>query len=72
MQRGISALPEMAYSLANGTPSPGGEVRRARLPLMHQHINVLGHSACAVLEAVPHGALQPLRDPTTIDELDGL
>jgi hypothetical protein len=49
-----------------------GEVRIFRLPFTHRHINVLGHYFFAMPEAVPHGALRSLRDPATMDELEGL
>lgn len=46
--------------------------RISRLPRTHRHINVLGHYSFAVPEAVLQGALRPLRDPATIDALEGL
>ena len=47
----------------------GYEVRMedvARLsPLGHKHVNMLGHYAFSLPEAVARGELRPLRDPRT-------
>lgn len=60
----------------NHLTTQGQEIRPedlARLsPFTHRHINVLGRYSFAVPEAVQRGALRPLRDPATIDELEGL
>ena len=38
----------------------------ARLsPLGHKHVNMLGHYAFSLPEAVARGELRPLRDPRT-------
>jgi TnpA family transposase len=60
----------------NHLTTQGQEIRPedlARLsPFTYRHINVLGRYSFAVQESVQRGALRPLRDPATIDELEGL
>ena len=44
--------------------SGGREALARQLPLLHEHINMLGRYSFSVPDSVARGELRPLRDPT--------
>lgn len=52
---------------AEGYPVKDEDVVRLS-PLLHEHINMLGHYSFSVPEAVAKGELRPLRDPADSDQ----
>ena len=52
----------LAQLRAEGFAVDDADVARLS-PLLHEHINVLGHYSFSVPESVARGELRPLRDP---------